>query len=208
MNTTAKAAQWMNAILLAVAPFAHAAGGPSHNALLPKPREIRYGAGSMTLRNAAICVAPGAAAEDRFAAGWLAEEAGKRTGARAAVREGNTCPSGILLRRTGPVDALPGVEEKPGPDGREAYTIHVSPTGAEVAGRSSAAVFYGAQSLSQMIESREGNASLPESDVRDWPALAYRGFMMDMSHTQLPTVEEIERQIDFLARWKTNHSRC
>jgi hypothetical protein len=28
--------------------------------------------------------------------------------------------------------------------------------------------------------------------------------MMDMSHTQLPKIEEIKNQIDFLARWKTN----
>ena len=34
--------------------------------------------------------------------------------------------------------------------------------------------------------------------------MAYRGFMMDMSHAQLPTIEEIKHQIDFLARWKTN----
>jgi hypothetical protein len=45
---------------------------------------------------------------------------------------------------------------------------------------------------------------LPEVTIHDWPALAYRGFMMDTSHGPLPTEAEIKRQIDFLARWKAN----
>ena len=45
---------------------------------------------------------------------------------------------------------------------------------------------------------------LPEVDIQDWPALAYRGFMMDTSHGPLPTEDEIKRQINFLARWKAN----
>ena len=42
------------------------------------------------------------------------------------------------------------------------------------------------------------------AEVRDWPALAYRGFMMDLSHGQLLRVSEIERQLDLLARYKAN----
>jgi hypothetical protein len=45
---------------------------------------------------------------------------------------------------------------------------------------------------------------LPAVTIRDWPALAYRGFMMDLSHGQLLRVPEIERQIDLLARFKAN----
>ena len=41
-------------------------------------------------------------------------------------------------------------------------------------------------------------------EIRDWPSLAYRGTMVDMSHGPLPTEAEIKRQLDFLARWKAN----
>jgi N-acetyl-beta-hexosaminidase len=45
---------------------------------------------------------------------------------------------------------------------------------------------------------------IPVADIQDWPSMAYRGLMMDMSHVQLPKVEEIKKQLDFLALWKTN----
>ena len=46
--------------------------------------------------------------------------------------------------------------------------------------------------------------ALPEVEIQDWPSLAYRGIMVDMSHGALPTEQEVQRQIDFLARWKAN----
>ena len=55
-----------------------------------------------------------------------------------------------------------------------------------------------------MVEENAGEKFLPEVEIHDWPALAYRGFMMDTSHGPLPTEDEIKRQIDFLARWKAN----
>jgi hypothetical protein len=55
-----------------------------------------------------------------------------------------------------------------------------------------------------MVEGQGSDAVLPAASVRDWPALAYRGFMMDTSHGQLLKVQEIERQIDHLARFKAN----
>ena len=45
---------------------------------------------------------------------------------------------------------------------------------------------------------------LSAATIEDWPALAYRGLMMDMSHTQLPRLDELKRQIDFLSLWKAN----
>jgi hypothetical protein len=110
----------------------------------------------------------------------------------------------ILLTRTGPVDALPMPDETPGPDSREAYSINITPGGGDIRGRSSAGVFYGVETLCQMVEGNRGEAALPEAQIHDWPALAYRGTMVDMSEGPLPTEAEVERQIDFLSRWKAN----
>jgi N-acetyl-beta-hexosaminidase len=33
-----------------------------------------------------------------------------------------------------------------------------------------------------MVEGLGADASLPETEIHDWPAMAYRGFMMDLSH--------------------------
>ena len=47
-------------------------------------------------------------------------------------------------------------------------------------------------------------SALPAVDIQDWPYLAYRGTMVDMSHGPLPREAEADRQLDFLARWKAN----
>jgi len=39
-------------------------------------------------------------------------------------------------------------------------------------------------------------AVLPEAQLTDWPAMAYRGTMVDMSEGPLLRVADIKRQID------------
>ncbi|HWB84679.1 MAG TPA: beta-N-acetylhexosaminidase [Bryobacteraceae bacterium] len=165
----------------------------AHNPLLPRPQQLHYGSGRFALKGAHISFDSAPAAEDRFAAKELS------AALHVPVAEGPG--PAIVLKRTGAVDALPGANEHAGPNSREAYTLRIAPTGAEIDARSSAGIYYGTQTLRQMVEQE---AWLPEAEIHDWPSLAYRAFMMDMSHAQLPTVEEIERQLDFLARWKTN----
>src|SRR5205807_1251529 len=82
--------------------------------------------------------------------------------------------------------------------------VQVTPKGAEIRARGSAGLFYGVQTLLQMVEGSGQNARLPVAEVKDWPALAYRGMMMDFSEGELIRVSEIERQLDLLARFKAN----
>jgi hypothetical protein len=109
-----------------------------------------------------------------------------------------------VLIRTGEVAALPLADERSGPGSRESYVLKIVPDGAEIRAVSSAGLFYGAQTLLQMVEGTGSQAVLPAAEIRDWPSLAYRGFMMDLGHGQLLRVAEIERQIDHLARFKAN----
>ena len=177
-------------------------GRAAHNPLLPRPQQITYGSGHVNVRGLAIEFASTPAAEDRFAAEQLAKWLGARAGAEIPIREGKGNGPAIVLERTGAVDALPVPGEKPGPDSREAYELNVTPSGATIRARSSAGIFYGAETLRQLVEGEQ--AELPAVDIHDWPSLAYRGTMVDMSHGPLPTVEEVERQLDFMARWKAN----
>ncbi|HZQ47364.1 MAG TPA: family 20 glycosylhydrolase, partial [Verrucomicrobiae bacterium] len=47
-------------------------------------------------------------------------------------------------------------------------------------------------------------AVLPVAKIKDWPALAYRGVMIDFSEGELIRVSEVKRQIDLMARFKAN----
>jgi len=202
MTPTRTTFRHLPALLLAC--FVLPAWGAAHKPLLPRPQQVNYGAGQLSLRNAVIRFAGSPSAEDRFAADELASALS--VFAKVPIATGQAEPAGpsILLNRTGesaPV-ALPG--EKSGPDSRESYSLKVTPAGAEIRARSSAGLYYGIQTLRQMAEGAGADAFLPEVEIQDWPSLAYRGFMMDLAHGPLPTEAEIKRQIDFLARWKGN----
>ena len=179
-------------------------GVADHRPLLPRPQGIRYGSGQFPLRGASVLLPRPAAPEDRFAAQQLAACIAQGAGISLKISDNPGTGGRISLERTGAVDALPQPGETPGPDSREAYWIKVTPEGAEIRAKSSAGLFYGVQTLCQMVEGSGADAALPEVEIRDWPSLAYRGVMMDLSHGALHTERELKRQLDFLSRWKVN----
>ncbi len=176
----------------------------AHSPLLPKPQQIQYGPDRLPLRGLYIRLARDAAGEDRFAAGELAAILSAHCATPIPIAESpdGTGPS-IVFKRTGPVASLPVPGERPGPGSREAYRLKITPGGGEIEAISSAGLYYAVQTLRQLVEG-DGCGALPEVEIHDWPALAYRGTMVDMSHGALPTENEVKRQIDFLARWKAN----
>jgi hexosaminidase len=184
--------------------FATSAFADGRRPLLPRPQKIQYGKGRLALSSLAIRFASNPGVEDRFSAQELSRFLSARTGGRIPVADTGTVGKAIVLNRTGAADPLPGPSEKPGPDCREAYVLRVDPQGVEVRAKSSAGIFYGIQTLCQLVDGEKDKSFLPEVDIQDWPSLSYRGVMMDLSHGPMPTEEEIKRQIDFLASWKGN----
>ena len=176
-----------------------------HNTLIPAPQSIQYGKGQLRMKGLGIVFGSKASAEDRFAATELTRILRQATGQEVPVWESATGHAAIVLTRTGNVDALAMPGETPGPDSRESYELQVTPGGVRISGHSSAAVFYAIQTLRQLVAG-EGDATwLPEVIIRDWPSLAYRGTLVDVgSEGPMSTEDEIKRQLDFLARWKTN----
>jgi hypothetical protein len=175
-----------------------------HDVLLPQPQEIHYGPHQLRIRGLGIRLVGDPSTEDRFAAEQLSGCLSDVAKEPVRVSQGEASGTLIVLKRRGEVGALPLPGERPGPASREAYTLKVTPDKGEVQASSSAGLFYGVQTLCQLIEGSAAEAVLPEVEILDWPSLAYRGTMVDMSHGPLPTEAEIKRQLDFLARWKAN----
>lgn len=186
--------------LLLVLPIAAAA----QNKILPQPQKVTYGQGKLAVKGLTIGFASKPSPEDKFAAKELSKILSKVTASAIGVKETAVTGRAIVFKRTGAVDALPALGEKAGADSREAYTIKVTPQNMTITSKSSAGLFYAVQTIKQMIEGTRSNAFIPAAEIQDWPSMAYRGLMMDMSHMQLPKVEEIKKQLDFLALWKTN----
>ncbi len=193
---------WLSALVLfgILLPAQAAEHGP----LMPRPQHIQYGPGKVLIRGLSIRLAKESTAEDRFAANTLSGCLSERAGTTVPVSEISGAGRALALMRTGPVGALPAPGEQSGPESREAYRIRIAANGIELRAVSTAGLFYGAQTLCQLAEGSEAQAALPEVEIHDWPALPYRGVMIDTSHGPLPTEAEVKRQLDFLARWKNN----
>ena len=172
--------------------------------LLPQPQEFHYGEGTLPVNGLGIRFMENPSPEDRFVAEQLASGLSAKTVGHVEIQPSETAPPTISLRRTGEAALVPGEKESAGSGSREAYDLKITPKGAEIQARSSAGLYYGAQTLLQLVEGEGAQARLPTVQIHDWPALAYRGFMMDFSHGQLLRVSEVERQLDLLARFKAN----
>ena len=203
-NESLPLCSWQRLLFLLVVVASPATAAAAHSPLLPRPQQVQYESGSLPVHGLSIRFATLPSAEDRFAAEQLASRLSAVGQTQIPTRKTKASGPAILLNRTGKGAALPGDKESAGSDSREAYSIQVTPKGAEIRASSSAGLFYGIQTLLQLVEGSGAQAMLPAATIRDWPALAYRGFMMDLSHGQLLRVPEIERQIDLLAHFKAN----
>jgi hypothetical protein len=86
----------------------------------------------------------------------------------------------------------------------ESYLISISSRGALVAARDASGLYYGAQTLRQLMRPAAGGISLPGGIIRDWPEMGLRGLSIDLSLSAVPTEEHKRRIIDTCAEYKLN----
>ena len=86
----------------------------------------------------------------------------------------------------------------------EGYAIVTTKAGIAVIAATSDGLFYGAQTVKQLITGSGRTATLVTGTIRDWPAMRYRGTDDDLSRGPVPTLEFQEHQVKTLAAFKIN----
>lgn len=86
----------------------------------------------------------------------------------------------------------------------EGYILGVTQDQIIIAGRSSTGVFYGLQTLKQLVQGEGADAYVPGVWIADWPTMRWRGVSDDISRGPVPTVEYIKRQLRTEAAFKLN----
>ncbi len=85
------------------------------------------------------------------------------------------------------------------------YVLAITPGQITLTGGDEAALFYAAQTLSQIFEyALAEQVPLPCLVIEDWPDFERRGYMLDISRDKVPTMPTLFRLIDQLAKWKIN----
>lgn len=85
------------------------------------------------------------------------------------------------------------------------YRLVITPKQITITGGDEAALFYGAQTLSQVIEyALSEQAALPCVTIEDEPDFERRAYMLDISRNKVPTMQTLYHIVDMLAAWKVN----
>jgi hypothetical protein len=171
--------------------------------LVPAVRECTA-VGTVRAGKSGLSVSSAKNADDAFAAKDL-EEAIKSDGLQVAAARG---PRVELLRADAPEASafLKAHGLVFSPDMHDEGYI-VGPRGDDsliVIAETPAGIFYGAQTVKQLIRGSGKDAVLLVPTVRDWPAMAHRGLSDDWSRGPLPSMEFLKREIRTLAAYKYN----
>jgi hexosaminidase len=130
-------------------------------------------------------------------------------GDQALQKEGKDLQSylkglGISVPIKGSMKNGPAIVLQLGPiraatNANEAYHLLVTSKKIVIRGKSNTGIYYGLQSLMQLVNSSRVKAC----NITDWPAFAWRGYMIDGGRNFMP-MELLKQQIDVMARYKLN----
>ena len=181
--------------LLAMRAPAAEAGGP---AIIPWPQKVELQAGAFSLTPETRIRVDAAARETGE---FLAARLRQSTGYPCQVGVGATAPGGILLTSK---DARADL-------GEEGYELTVTPDGVTVRAPGQAGLFYGVQTLLQLLPPEVfsngvvagGKWTMPCLRIEDRPRFAWRGLMLDVAR-HFYTKAEVEQLLDVMAQQKMN----
>ena len=164
----------------------------------PRPQQMSFTGGRFLLASPIGLSTRGQEEWLRSAAAQVASILNQEAG-RVVVDAGITGRGGRLMVTT--MDGLPkqsGLRPVRKPEG---YLLSITRRRVLLAGADAAGVFYGAQTLAELLSAGDG-AGLPCVTIRDWPRFGMRG-----THLYLPPREQLGfffRFLDFMARTKCN----
>ena len=170
------------------------------HALIPMPASIAAAAGTFTLTSGTTIVVQAGDLSSTAVAQFLASSLRAATGfplpIQSAVQSANVIRLAI-------VEGAPGLDD-------EGYTLTVTPEVVAISARTAAGLFYGVQTLRQLlppaIESavvQAGPWPIAAVTIRDTPRFAWRGTMLDVSR-HFFSVTDVKRFIDLIAYYKLN----
>jgi hexosaminidase len=172
----------------------------AHGGVIPLPAEVVSGPGSFTVDSTTLVHVPESDRDAGNTARYLVDLWTRSNGltlpvvtvSAAAGAQGAGAPNAGTIefrRRSG--------------FGPEAYELRVTPRRITVSATSAAGLFYGAVTLWQLLPLGGSTGRIPAQTIRDAPAYAWRGLMLDSArHFQSPSF--IRSMIDWMAWHKLN----
>ena len=157
--------------------------------IIPLPESIQMGDGQLVLRQGTIIAAY--SDETRKSATIFNELLETKAGFRLPIKMATPQSEVAIV-----------LEEVKNPENDEGYSLQIDNKYVIIKG-SSKGIFYGLQSLFQLIEINNGQVTVPQLKVADAPAFGYRGIMLDVSRHFFST-DQVKKIIDLMGQLKLN----
>jgi hypothetical protein len=177
-------------------------------AIIPEPRQLTPTSEQFKLeRRAHLALADPQSKDDQFAAIDFIQDLKETAGVSLKIARGRGAHS-ILVGLL----SLPAIQSAlrtstvtmPASLNAEGYILSVTAQRVVVAGADPAGVFYGLQTLKQLVHGNSSDAFIQGVQIVDWPAMRWRGVSDDISRGPVPTVDYVKRQIRTFAAFKLN----
>ena len=178
----------MNKILLLIAMMTALSGNAQNNLnIIPMPAEVKMGKGIFNINKNTSIVLEGSGLEK--IADYFNDYLFTIYGFKLKFNSKNTNPNSIVLN----YERLDAVVAG-------AYNLTVTNKGVNIAGDNDNGVFYGIQTLIQLLPvTKPGNKnyqlSILQLSIKDYPRFRYRGMMLDVSRHFLP-LSIVKKNID------------
>ena len=160
--------------------------------IIPQPNNVEVGKGSFQWNKKTTIVVTNDNDETKQLADYLAQVLSNITHAKVEVKKGNINSSNALILNLGKGE------------NKESYQLDVNKNQIIIEAPQPAGIFYGIQSLLQMIPIEGGQFALQSVKIADSPRFAYRGMHLDVSR-HFFTKDEVKKYIDLLAMYKFNY---
>jgi len=177
--------------------------GPVH--LVPEPQQIERLEGRFTFKESSAIRAGSPGLE--FCAGLLRDELERVLGLRLASAFENCSEIVLAFPEVNGADRelLEGHGLIPDADlGSEGYVLLITPGKIVLSAAAEPGLFYAVQSLKQIIRAHAVERTIPCLKIRDWPEIALRGVLDDISRGPIPTMDYFKACIRRFAELKIN----
>ena len=190
------------AFFLCLTQFISFAQVASTVSVIPLPASITPKTGTFRITNKSVIALASTDADAKRVAEFLSNGIATPAGYKLPVTNKMTTPNSVrLILLASPNATL----------GNEGYKLSITPTGATISANKPAGLFYGVQTLLQLlpkeIESKKTvkNISWTVSavEITDYPRFGWRGLMFDVSR-HFFTKQEVKEFIDDMVKYKYN----
>ena len=169
-------------------------------AVLPEPQQVELREGDVRFGPAWSIDRGAGVAPGDVAAETLSEELQSRFGLRAAAGGGTAVRLEIRAGSVSPGQAL-DTDKQAIAD--QAYRIEIGGSGVAIVANAAEGLFYGVETLVQLLRRRDGGVYLPQCSITDWPDLHLRHIYWDDAH-HLERLPELKRAVRQAAFFKIN----